>query len=154
MITIQKSKRRLTVTGQNGETLFVCAVMLGASPVGRKTAEGDGRTPEGTYRICTVNPKSRYHAAFGLNYPNRADAQRAYIEKRISLMTALRIAACDRLRRRPPWKTPLGGYVMIHGESPDGKTGDWTAGCVAVNNDDMDRLTLMCRKGETVVIRP
>ena len=43
---------------------------------------------------------------------------------------------------------------MIHGESPDGKTGDWTAGCVAVSNENMDKLTLLCRKGETVVIQP
>ena len=154
MITIQKSERRLTVTGKNGETLLVCAVSLGSAPEGAKCKEGDGRTPEGFYRICTVNPNSRFHAALGINYPNRADAQRAYIEKRISLLTALSIAACDRLRRRPPWKTPLGGYIMIHGENPDGKTGDWTAGCVAVSNEDMDRLMLMCRKGETVVIRP
>lgn len=154
MITVEKSARSLTVTGKNGETLLVCPISLGSSPVGAKYREGDGRTPEGTYRICTVNPKSRFHAAFGLNYPNRADAQRAYIEKRISLLTALSIAACNRLHRRPPWKTPLGGYVMIHGESPDGKTGDWTAGCIAVSNEDMDRLMLMCQKGETVVIRP
>lgn len=154
MIVVEKSLRRLTVQNTRREVIYTCPVFLGCEPLGAKRAEGDGRTPEGVYRLVTVNRASRFHAAFGISYPGRADARRAYEEQRIGLPTALLIAVCDRLRLRPPWNTPLGGFVMLHGESPEGKTGDWTAGCIAVSNDDIDRLLLMCKKGEKIIILP
>lgn len=154
MIIVEKAARKLTVFNSRREVIHTCPVSLGSCPEGTKEAEGDGRTPEGTYRLCTVNRNSKFHAAFGISYPNRADAQRAYIEKRISLADALKITVCDRLRIRPPWHTALGGFVMLHGESPEGKTGDWTAGCIAVSNDDIERLMLMCKKGEIIRICP
>lgn len=153
MILIEKSARRLTLLDANGNRLFSCSVQLGRAPFGAKMREGDGRTPEGRYRVCSVNRESKFHAALGINYPNRFDAGRARKEKRISAFDCLRITLADRLSIRPPWKTPLGGYIMLHGESPEGKTGDWTVGCVAMANADIDRLISLSSKKELVEIR-
>lgn len=154
MILIEKSARRLTYLDANGNEQFSCSIQLGSAPYGAKMREGDGRTPEGSYRVCTVNRESKFHASLGINYPNHFDAGRARKEKRITLFDFWRVSLADRFRFRPPWKTPLGGYIMLHGESPDGKTGDWTAGCVAMSNADMDRLLSFAFKNEPVEIRP
>ena len=154
MIQIEKSKRILTLTAEDGTERLRVPVFLGSCPEGTKDFEGDGKTPEGIYRIVTVNPESKYHFAFGLSYPNRNDAVRALKEKRISPLTAFRIVLCDVLGVRPPWNTPLGGFIMLHGEHPDGKTGNWTAGCIALSNSDMDALSKLAKKGDAVRILP
>jgi len=152
MIRISKQKRLLTFTGADGKEVFRCPVSLGSSPVGHKKREGDGKTPEGSYRICTVNRQSRFHIALGISYPSTADAEAALNDGRISRLAYLRIALMQRLGLRPPWRTPLGGYVMVHGEDPGGRKGDWTAGCVALTNPDIEKLASLCGKGETVII--
>lgn len=151
MIVIEKSRRVLTRT--DGKTTLSFPVSLGFAPAGHKEKEGDGRTPEGTYRICTVNPGSKFHFAFGISYPNAADAKKAFHEKRIGIIDFLKIALPSLLRLRPAWNTPLGGFVMIHGEHPDGKTGDWTQGCIAMKNEDVDLIRQYVKKGETVLIK-
>ena len=152
MITIYKSQRMLFVT-KGKKTVFTCPVNLGFSPDGHKQSEGDGKTPEGKYRICTVNPESKYHFAFGISYPNFSDACKAWRQKRIRTSDALILMLANALFLRPKWTTPLGGAIMLHGESPDHKTGNWTQGCVAVSNRDMDTLATLCRRGESVVIK-
>lgn len=154
MIRIIKSLRKLEVIGSAGDCVFTCPVSLGKCPVGPKKAEGDMKTPEGVYRITHINRQSKYHIALGLSYPGRKDAFIAQREKRIPRTTAMLILICDILRIRPPWKTPLGGFVMIHGEHPDHLSGDWTAGCIAVGNDDIKKIAALSKRGETVEILP
>ena len=154
MIVIEKSKRTLTLYASNGSEQRKFQIHLGSSPEGAKRSEGDGKTPEGEYRIVSVNPKSKFRFAFGLSYPNRADAKLALREKRISVFTALVIGLADVLGIRPPWQTKLGGFIMLHGEHPEGKTGDWTAGCIALDNKDIDALSKLVKKGERVRILP
>lgn len=151
MITIEKSRRVLTYT--DGKATLTFSVSLGVSPVGHKRKEGDGRTPEGVYRVCSVNPQSKFHFAFGLSYPNIADAKAGFKDKRIGFIAFFKIILPSLLRLRPAWNTALGGYVMIHGEHPDGKTGDWTQGCIAMSNADIDLLRQYVKKGETVMIK-
>lgn len=153
MILIEKAARRLTlINDETGKSLFSCSISLGFNPNGPKTREGDGRTPEGCYRVVTINRQSRFHTALGLSYPSPADVRRARREIAVSPLTRLRIRAAALLGLRPPWKTPLGGFVMIHGEHPEPKTGDWTAGCIALSNENIDRLAALVRKGEPVRI--
>lgn len=151
MITIEKSRRVLTYT--DGKITLSFPVSLGVSPAGHKEKEGDGKTPEGVYRVCSVNPKSKFHFAFGLSYPNIEDAKAALKEKRIGIGDFLKIVLPSLLHLRPAWNTPLGGYVMIHGEHPDGKTGDWTQGCIAMKNGDVDILRKYVKIGEKVEIK-
>ena len=152
MIRIFKSERRLEYT--DGSEHFSCPVMLGANPEGHKQREGDGRTPEGVYRVCTVNRESKFHISLGLSYPNARDAREGFREKRIGLAALCLLLAQNALGLRPCWKTALGGFVMIHGESPDGKSGDWTQGCAAVSNKDIEALASKVKKGEKVEILP
>ena len=152
-IVIDKAKRQL-VLRQGRSVLYRCPVRLGSAPVGHKRCEGDGRTPEGRYFVCSRNPRSKFHLALGLSYPNRRDAETALRQGRIDRLTCRSILRAERKRIRPPWDTPLGGWIMIHGESPEGKTGDWTAGCVAVSNSDMEVLFRWGYAGLRVVIRP
>lgn len=154
MIRIQKAKRILEVIDPNGKIVFSCPVMLGKYPVGTKRQEGDMKTPEGVYRITHKNFKSKYKIALGISFPSRKDAYLARREKRIGTLTAVQILLCDLLSIRPPWKTPLGGFIMIHGEHPDKLSGDWTAGCIAVKNEDIEKIAGMVKRGQKVEILP
>ena len=151
-ITIDKARRRLVLRHGRRE-LYRCSVQLGSAPVGYKRREGDGRTPEGMYYVCSRNPKSIYHLALGLSYPNEKDALAALREEPIDREIYRRIAGAQQRKARPLWDTPLGGWIMIHGEAADGRSGDWTAGCIAVKNDDMERLFRYGMIGLRVVIR-
>lgn len=153
MILIEKSKRRLSLI-RDSETRFCCPISLGVCPEGHKQREGDGRTPEGTYRLCSVNYNSKYHLSLGVSYPSRREALRARREGRLGIKDCLLIVAADLMRLRPKWTSPLGGYIMIHGESPEGKKGDWTQGCIALCNRDIETLASLCKRGERIEIKP
>ena len=152
-IIVEKGKRLLRVLDGAKETLR-CQVSLGSAPAGHKRAEGDGRTPEGGYRVCTRNPKSKFHLSLGLNYPSEGDAAAALCEGRVTKEQYEAVAAAQRAGLRPPWDTPLGGFIMIHGEHPDGRSGDWTAGCVAVRNEEIEEIWRLCPIGTEVEILP
>lgn len=112
------------------------------------------KTPEGSYRITHKNALSKYHIALGISYPSRKDAHLALREKRIGRFTAMRICFADFIRVRPAWNTPLGGFIMIHGEHPDKLSGDWTAGCIAVKNAEIEAIEKIIKRGENVEILP
>lgn len=94
---------------------------LGFAPVGHKQFEGDGKTPEGTYLIDRRNPRSNYHLSVGISYPNARDVAFA----------------------RAHGKSP-GGDIFIHGtpKSVEGRK-DWTAGCIAVLNEEVEEIYAM-----------
>ena len=146
---IEKSARRLTLY-RDGAPELTFPVALGGAPVGHKRCEGDGRTPEGRYRVCTRNEASKFHLALGLSYPSAADADLALREGRIDTAAAEAIRLAEAEGRRPPWDTPLGGFIMIHG---GGVSTDWTAGCIALENAAMDALWPLCPLGMEVEIR-
>ena len=108
---------------------------LGFAPAGRKRFEGDGRTPEGLYYINRRNPASQFYLSLGISYPNRND-----------------VAYAKKMGRSP------GGDIFIHGAGKTGwqrdkkRAGDWTAGCIAMSNDDMEQLWMMIRLGTPIAI--
>lgn len=108
-------------------------VDLGFAPIGDKFFEGDGRTPEGNYFIDRRNPNSQFHLSLGISYPN----------------------AQDRAEARALGKPP-GGDIFIHGESNPIKRlrGDWTWGCIAVPNDQMETVYAMVENGTPIQINP
>ncbi len=124
---------------------------LGWQPVGYKECEGDGKTPEGSYYVCTKNPNSRYYLSLGVSYPNIEDAKRGLAAGSIDQLTYTSIQRAIVNRLCPPWNTALGGEIMIHGS---GSQSDWTAGCIAVDNKVMDILYRMCPIGTRIEIYP
>ena len=149
-IRVEKAARRLTLFfGPVPARVFPIA--LGRAPVGPKRAEGDMKTPEGRYYICTKNEKIKYRLSLGLSYPAAGDAVLAFSEGRIDAATRDAIVRAGQANGRPPWNTPLGGFIMIHG---GGASPDWTAGCVALNDEDIDTLFPLCPIGTEVEILP
>lgn len=149
-ILVEKSARRLTLTRPDMPPI-VFSIALGSQPAGHKKREGDGRTPEGKYYVCTRNEKSKFHLALGISYPNPADSSAALEEDAVTQAQHDAVCAAHAATRRPPWDTPLGGFIMIHG---GGTASDWTAGCIALENKDMDVLFSLCPMGTEVHIVP
>lgn len=149
-ILIQKARRALVVL-DGGRAVLNCRVALGSAPEGAKRAEGDGRTPEGRYRICLVKENGKYGRSLGLDYPNEQDAALAFAQGRIDERTLVNVRNARALKRRPPWGSPLGGEIYIH---EGGADDDWTAGCVALESADMDVLFALREKIEWVEIVP
>lgn len=150
-IVVAKKARTLTVFSDS-RPVATWPIALGTDPTGHKQREGDGRTPEGAYRICIKNPKSRFNLSLGLDYPRVADAVAALADGRIDQPTHDRILAAHEADRCPPWNTPLGGEIFIHGRG--GSRGDWTAGCVALDDAQMKMLFYAVGPGTLVVIEP
>ncbi len=134
-ILIEKSARRLTVY-RDGEALRSYIVALGFAPEGDKERQGDGKTPEGLFRIDRRNANSRFHLSLGIDYPQREDVIRAS-------------AGGD----------APGGDIFIHGQ-PNAVYGkatlrhDWTAGCIAVADAEIEELWRITPIGTLVDIRP
>ncbi len=151
-LLVEKRLRRMTLF--DGEKpVAVHPIGLGREPDGVKQREGDNRTPEGRYRVCWRNPKSRFHLFLGLSYPGPDDARLAYRRGEIDLRVLRDVERAAEIWpvSCPPWKTPLGGFIGIHGH---GSFADWTAGCIAVNNDVIEELWLLVPVGTPVEIRP
>ncbi|MEH7828693.1 L,D-transpeptidase family protein [Gemmobacter denitrificans] len=131
-IQVHKGARKMYLL-HHSKVLEEYDISLGFQPVGHKQFEGDGKTPEGTYFISHHNPKSRYHLSVGISYPNAAD--QAYA------------AAMG--------KSP-GGDIMIHGRTRYKGTneGDWTAGCIAVTDREMEEIYSMLRRNTPIHILP
>ncbi|MGH4117288.1 L,D-transpeptidase family protein [Clostridium sp.] len=109
-------------------------IAIGAAPIGAKEKEGDKKTPEGKYYICTRNDKSKYTLFLGLSYPNVEDAKIGLEEGLISETDFEEIQSELESGKRPAWNTALGGAIGIHG---GGTSSDWTFGCIAVSDDDI-----------------
>ncbi|MDR3556379.1 MAG: L,D-transpeptidase [Syntrophobacteraceae bacterium] len=150
VIYVFKSQRRLFLV--QGTTLvreYPCA--LGPNPKGTKYFQGDGRTPEGKFQICHRNPYSRFYKSLGLSYPTVQEAQNALSHGVISFAQYCSIKAADNADRLPPSNTALGGQVFIHG---GGCHPDWTLGCIAIDNSDMDELFKVAGVGTPVYVKP
>ncbi|MBM3458295.1 MAG: L,D-transpeptidase [Armatimonadetes bacterium] len=147
---IRKAERVLTVmAGRTAVKEY--RIGLGQAPVGTKIREGDSKTPEGEYYVCTRLRQSRFHRFLGLSYPNGAAADRGLREGRITPAQRRAIRSAGNRRTQPPWNTPLGGAVGIHG---GGGSSDWTLGCIAVEDSEIEELFAVLRLGTPVHIAP
>ena len=135
-IVVNKSDRMMYLV--SGKTVLKSyKVGLGGQPIGDKKYEGDGKTPEGIYFIDRFNPRSAYHLSVGVSYPNTQDTARALA-----------------MGMRP------GGDIFIHGRGREGarakmsKKMDWTAGCIAVEDAEIEEIYAMVQGGVPIVINP
>ncbi|MDX1604976.1 MAG: L,D-transpeptidase [Candidatus Competibacterales bacterium] len=130
---------------------------FGVAGVGIKQRRGDGVTPRGTFRVAWINPRSRFRLFFGLDYPNREHATLALHDGRIDPPTYRRIVDALEAGRTPPQDTPLGGAIGIHGLGGGDPwihaNLDWTDGCVALDDAQIDALRHWIRPGMRVEIR-
>jgi murein L,D-transpeptidase YafK len=134
-ILVDKSDRTLTLFAGGKEIARYEDIRLGDAPLGHKRFEGDEKTPEGTYTISGRNPKSSYHLSLRISYPNAAD--RAYAKSK--------------------GKSP-GGDIFIHGQ-PNAWPGptiarDWTDGCIALSNMEIEQLWKIVPDGTKITINP
>ncbi len=119
--------------------------------------KGDHKTPLGHFAIAWIPAKSQYHRFLGLNYPDLERADRALVDGDITEAQWQAVRRASEAKRRPPQDTPLGGFIGIHG------TGDgdlkihgrfnWTNGCIALTNEQIDRLMSWIRIGTPVEVR-
>ena len=131
-VIVYKGARKMHLM-HNGKALRSYDIDLGFAPYQHKREEGDGRTPEGNYIIDRRNPNSSFHLSLGIDYPNARDVAKA----------------------RAAGVSP-GGDIFIHGQ-PNAfrpKGADWTAGCIAVTNKEMERIYAMVRNGTPITIYP
>lgn len=142
-------ERRILEFWQDNEMKASFKMSLGFSPVGEKIMDGDGRTPEGSYYICTKNPNSKFTLFLGISYPGIEDAERGLQQRLISAEEYDAIRMAIENGKRPSWDTALGGKIGIHGM---GSSRDWTAGCVALEDEDIIWLWDHIEKGDTVQI--
>lgn len=142
VVIIDKSRRQLLYQGKN------MAIGLGNHPQGTKQEEGDGKTPEGRYRVCSKAADSPFGYWLGLDYPNRSDAWRGRMEGRVSW---LEWTAWNWFwRSQPPQSTRLGGQIGIHG---GGSRKNWTLGCIALDQANLKELFEQLPLGSVVEIR-
>ena len=149
-IRIYKSRRRLELWEHDVMTLSY-PIGIGQVEEGHKQREGDRRTPEGRYRVCVKNPKSRYYLSLGLDYPNPKDADEGLKIGTIDEKAHRAILEAHRLGKIPPWDTSLGGAIYIHGHL---EKQDWSAGCIKLNDPDMEELFGRVTVGTTVTLYP
>lgn len=136
-LVVEKGKRQLVVF-YRGEVVRTYYIALGRSPVGDKQRIGDNRTPEGLFYIEGRNPNSRYHLSLRISYPDSAH----------------RVSAMKR-------GVLPGGDIMIHGLpveqaafGPAHRDFDWTNGCIAVTNREIEELWRVIRDGTPIQIKP
>jgi len=149
-IVVTKAERRLKLF-DGAEAVRVFPVALGFGPEGDKVRARDGRTPEGEFYVCMRNARSQFFLSLGLSYPDEEDAERGLRDGLITRAQHRRIVSAVREGRCPPWSTPLGGEIFIHG---GGVASDWTWGCVALENAAVRELFDAVPPGTSVVIKP
>ncbi len=149
-VLVEKRMRRLTVLSE-GKAVKRYRIALGREPIGDKEREGDLRTPEGEFYVCARNATSKYHRSIGLSYPNEEDAERGLAAGLITKREHRTILDATRHMTQPPWKTALGGEIMIHGGGTDS---DWTEGCIAVSDLEAEELFRALPLGTPVEIAP
>ena len=156
-VLVFKAQRRLVVRHE-GHTIRTYPVSLGRSPEGPKEAFGDMKTPVGRYRIYDKRPSTKFHLFLAINYPELADAERAFQAGRISADVWADIWYASVRRERPPWNTPLGAFVGIHGTGAQGRkarlreVSDWTEGCIALSDRHIEELYALIPVGTPVEI--
>ncbi|MCL2915643.1 L,D-transpeptidase family protein [Shewanella corallii] len=137
LVVVQKADRTMTLYDGNRE-IKRYHIAMGDSPAGHKIKEGDQRTPQGRYILDYKKEDSAYYRSIHISYPN----------------------AADRLRAKALGVSP-GGQIMIHGENPNSERSpeeqqafNWTNGCIAVTNKEMDELWQLIRPGTPIEIWP
>ena len=157
-IWINVDTQNLTLSVMKGETIEAVFdnIAIGRFGASKARMMGDNRTPLGSFRISWIKESKRYHRFFVFDYPNREAADLALTENRITKETWQAIINAIEAGRLPPQETPLGGYLGIHGLGQgDHKVHEkfnWTNGCIALTNWQIDKLSKWLKPGTVVEV--
>ena len=156
-VSIDSRSERVTVHRSGSPDIIFENAAFGAAGVKQKARRGDDVTPTGRYTIGWISKQSRFFQFIGLNYPSLADAQRGLQNGTINQSVFERIAKAHARGATPPQDTPLGGMIGLHGVGRGSleihRLVNWTAGCIALENDQIRRLATMLSPGVEVEIR-
>lgn len=156
-IDVDTKRQTLMVMEGNRLRIKFRNISIGRFGTSKLRQKNDNKTPLGRFRVGWINDQSRYYRFFGLDFPNRETADRALDAGRITEETWLSIINALNAGESPPQNTPLGGYIGIHGigsgEPAVHEGFNWTNGCVAVTNDQVDLLSQWIKIGMMVEIR-
>ncbi|HSR62402.1 MAG TPA: L,D-transpeptidase [Gammaproteobacteria bacterium] len=157
-LVISKSEQQLSVV-MNDKVIKEYRIAFGKGGKGTKRRLGDKKTPVGVYKIIDFKDDSRFHYFMQLDYPNLLDAWYGYKNSVISAREFKAIANAFRTKKKPPQDTKLGGYIGIHGlgETNDQKLMihndfNWTQGCIAITNEQINDLRQYVTIGTQVII--
>lgn len=155
-IDIDTSQRVLAVMDGEEKLRQFENISLGRNGVSLEKMVKDRKTPLGTYKVRRINDNSRFHLYFGFDYPNLRQAQAAFRSGSISYDQLKAIREAHYLEKEPPADTPLGGFIGIHGLGAGDprihEDFDWTDGCIAVTNEQVDELASWVRIGTRVEV--
>ncbi len=155
-VLVDTEYQEIRVFAGGEELLHLPRIALGRGGVSTIRQRGDKSTPLGEFRVAWINEDSRFHLFFGLDFPNFRHAQAAYNSGVMQLDEFLEVTDALRARRLPPQRTAVGGHIGIHGVG-DGDVdlharANWTNGCVAITDEEMDKLAEYIEVGTRVVI--
>lgn len=159
-VVIQKSRYVLTLYKGMTPVKSYWAVFGKGYAGGDKQIMGDKRTPEGEFYICTINHSKRFYKFMGISYPGIKHAAYGLQQGIITPSEYTEIKKANEERRQPPWETGIGGAVGIHGRIIDTAIKrvpdllNWTDGCIALDNKDVDEIFSVVSLGTPVTIVP
>lgn len=156
-VDVDTDKRTLSVLDGSEIVLAFENIAVGRNGVSAEKSAHDRTTPLGTYHIRHINNASRFQLFFGLDYPTPEQAANAYRSHRINAAELEKIYRAHERGEEPPFDTPLGGAIGIHGigngDPRIHEDFNWTDGCVALTNEQVDELAKWVQPGTVVVIR-
>lgn len=156
VIVIDKAKKSL-IFFMDGKVVAEFPASFGIDPDSDKRKAFDCATPEGLYFITYKKTETRFHRLLGISYPSLANAEKGLVSSVISLNGYKKIREAVRKSRTTPCDTGLGCGIALHGGGvfryfDKNRERDWTEGCVALNNEDMEKLFDACRPKDPVII--
>ena len=158
-IEISKSDQQLLIL-EGDKTIKQYRVAFGKGGKGTKRVLGDKKTPVGVYKIIDFKSNSKFHLFMQLDYPNLLDAWYGYKNEVISAQDFKSIATAFKTKQKPPQDTPLGGYIGIHGLGDITEQRilihegfNWTEGCIALTNEQINDLRQYVSIGTKVIIK-
>jgi murein L,D-transpeptidase YafK len=156
-LLVDTKARRIEVKKGDHTIETLDKIAIGRAGAGMKMRRGDNITPFGSYKIGWIGEKTSFRRFFGLTYPSVEDAEKALAQHTIDETTYYQIVSAHMNHQLPPQDTPLGGQIGIHGlGSADiqiHRIFDWTHGCIALTNEQIDRLSRLVDTGTVVKIK-
>ena len=156
-ILVDTREKVLSVLEGNSVRRTYKEISIGRAGATLNKISGDNKTPLGDFRLVRIEPSTTFHRFLGIDYPTAAHAERGLRAATISREQYTAILQAIKAKTIPPQETPLGGYIGIHGVGAGDPSVhqkfNWTQGCIALTNQQIDDLSKWVYVGMRVVIR-